>query len=117
MTLSKNYYSVLSDYFIEVEKFVKGETDTEYKKSTEMNEEDSVSYRFDIKNKKGTNVTEFALIDVLPHVGDLGISNLAETGRQFDLSLMDEVKIDDRFTVYYSTSKNPSRSELNNLVH
>lgn len=48
LILSKNYYSVLSDYFIEVEKFVKAETDTKYKKSTKMNEKESVSYRLDI---------------------------------------------------------------------
>lgn len=116
LVLSKNHYTVLSDYYILVEKFVKAEVDTEFKKTTSMGQDELVTYKLDFTNKKGRVVDRFGLIDVLPHIGDLGITNFVERGSEFDLVLSGPIKIDDRFEVRYSKDKNPSRQVLNELV-
>lgn len=116
VVLTRNNYTVLSDYYIKTEKFVKTERDDTFKKTTVMNAEDIVTYKLQFENKKGINVDTFGLIDVLPHVGDLGITNLVDRGSEFDLTLNGPVKVDERFEVVYSKSKNPSREILNEMV-
>ncbi|NLW15894.1 MAG: hypothetical protein GX038_06540, partial [Erysipelothrix sp.] len=113
---SSNVYKIISDYFVLTEKFVKGVLDTEYSKLGETTIDGEVSYKLDMTNKEGTDITSMLLMDVLPSVDDLGITDSVERGSDFTLVLNGPVKVDDRFTVFYRESKNPKRDVFNNIL-
>lgn len=110
---SSNAYHVVSDYYIITNKLVKGSLDADFVKSGTTTLSGDVHYRLEFTNKEGRNLTSFTLLDVLPSVDDLGITDGVGRGSEFGLSLKEAVKIDDRFTVLYSESKNPDRELLN----
>lgn len=76
----------------------------------------TVDYRLRLQNTGNIPLTGTVIYDILPHVGDTGVS--AETadeprGSQFTPLLQGAVTAPAGFTVQYSNSTNPCRPEVN----
>ncbi len=76
----------------------------------------SVSYKLPVANTGNVPLTDVVLYDILPFVGDTGVSDGASSqsrGSQFAPTLLGAVAAPDGFTVEYSSSTNPCRPEVN----
>src|SRR5690625_7900660 len=69
-----------------------------------------------LTNTAGRDITKMTLIDVLPSVGDLGITDNAERGSQFTPNIVGPIVLpeqwQDKVDIFYSTAKNPRRDDL-----
>lgn len=116
LLLSENLYHVVSDYYVKTEKLVKGSLDSDYVVAGKSEVDGVVTYKLSFENREGRPLSSFTLLDVLPHVGDKGITDGIERGSEFGLSLAGPLNISDKFTVYYSTATNPKRDILNDQL-
>ncbi|WP_010290315.1 prealbumin-like fold domain-containing protein [Kurthia massiliensis] len=118
---SGNQYAIIKNDNIQIVKEVKGVLDQGYSYFGRTKPGSDVSYRFNLTNISGNVIHEFMLLDVLPTVGDLGITDNVNRDSQFEVTLKGPItfvgtKWQNQVDVLYSTSKNPSRSELYSLV-
>ncbi len=77
--------------------------------------ESSIKYRVTIQNTGNANLTGVVAYDVLPYVGDTGVSDLTATtprGSSFDETLVSTQNVGAGLTLSYSSSTNPPRSEV-----
>jgi len=81
-------------------------------------------YELRISNPSSVAVHNISVIDILPHIGDTGVVDTTPRLTEWEPSLSGPVTFDggslpagiSGITVYYSTSKNPDRSEINHTV-
>ncbi|MDZ5711359.1 SpaA isopeptide-forming pilin-related protein [Jeotgalibacillus haloalkalitolerans] len=118
---SENRYTILKSDNLLITKEVKGELDSEYSLFGYTTPDGDVNYRFNLTNTTGEVIEKFSFLDVLPSVGDLGITDNVPRGSQFEVLLKGPISFtdtlwEDQVTVLYSTAKNPSRSDLYSTV-
>ncbi|WP_208559048.1 MSCRAMM family protein, partial [Marinilactibacillus kalidii] len=113
---SANEYYISGLYDVQTEKLVRGELDEAYSTFGQTVPGGAIDYRFNITNSSGKVISYMTMIDVLPSVGDLGITDNIDRGSQFTPLLTGPITVpnewQDRVTVYYSTASNPERDEL-----
>src|SRR5690625_1518811 len=109
-------YSMASDYDLQTEKLIKGPNDEEYSKFTVAPFDETVEYKLKMTNTTGKEISSMTLIDVLPSIGDLGITDNINRGSTFEPILEGPITIpdewEDKVNVFYSTAKNPERDDL-----
>lgn len=110
---SSNAYRLIDYYYLVTKKLVKGSLDNEYSSSGKMSLDGVTSYKLQIKNKEDRIIDSFTLLDVLPSIKDQGITDGVARGSEFGLTLNGPIKVDDKFNIEYSKSKNPKRDDLN----
>ena len=113
---ASNGYHVVSDYYIRTNKLVKGSLDADFSDLGETTIAGTIDYKLQFTNKEGRNITSFVLLDILPSVDDLGITDGVARGSDFGVILTGPIITSDKFTVQYSASKNPSRDDLNDVL-
>ncbi|WP_242268953.1 SpaA isopeptide-forming pilin-related protein [Bacillus cereus group sp. BfR-BA-01352] len=114
---SANKYSLVKNDNLQIEKLVKGSVDNEFSLFGHTNPDGDVTYRFNLTNTTSEVIEQFMFLDVLPSVGDLGITDNKARDSKFETTLkgpisFTDTKWQDKVTVYYSKSKNPKRDDL-----
>ncbi|MDI6679993.1 SpaA isopeptide-forming pilin-related protein [Bacillus wiedmannii] len=114
---SANKYSLVKNDNLQIEKLVKGSLDNEFSLFGHTNPDGDVTYRFNLTNTTSEIIEQFMFLDVLPSVGDLGITDNKARDSKFETTLkgpisFTDTKWQDKVTVYYSKSKNPKRDDL-----
>ncbi|MEH6935113.1 SpaA isopeptide-forming pilin-related protein [Bacillus sp. JJ783] len=114
---SANKYSIIKNDNLQITKQVKGSLDSDFSLFGHTNPDGDVTYRFNLTNTTNEIIEQFMFLDVLPSVGDLGITDTTERGSKFETTLKGPIsfagtKWQDQVTVYYSKSKNPKRDDL-----
>gem|GEM_PF-3238441 len=114
---SANKYSLVKNDNLQIEKLVKGSLDNKFSLFGHTNPNGDVTYRFNLTNTTNEIIEQFMFLDVLPSVGDLGITDNKARGSKFETTLkgpisFTDTKWRDKVTVYYSKSKNPKRDDL-----
>ena len=112
-----NIYYLIGQYDLQTKKEVKGANEKEYNLFTTVRPGATVDYRLSMTNTTKKDLGSMVLIDVLPSVNDLGITDNINRGSQFGLTLDAEgVKVpqewENKVDIYYSTSENPKRDDL-----
>lgn len=111
-----NNFILLRDTNVQTEKTVKGDKDTTYSKFAHTSPGGIIDYRLNVTNTTDENITKFVLMDALPSVGDLALTDGASRGSMFTPSMTGQITIPaewkDKVTVFYSTSTNPKRDDL-----
>ncbi|MDM0470123.1 SpaA isopeptide-forming pilin-related protein [Clostridium perfringens] len=117
---TEQYYQIAGNKNLIITKEVKGDLDKDYSKFGHVSVGNQFSYRLTLNNTTGENIQKLGFIDVLPSIGDLGITDNVSRGSMFTPTLVGEIVVPDSWkgktTVYYSTAKNPSRSDLYKYV-
>lgn len=118
---SGNEYTVLKNYGIVTQKQVKGNLDTDYSDFGHVTPGGDISYKVDVTTRNPHQaLTNFVFVDVLPTVGDLGITDNVARNSKFTPILSGPVVVPDSWKlhvqIYYSTSKNPKRGDLTEHV-
>ncbi|MGE6367182.1 SpaA isopeptide-forming pilin-related protein [Bacillus paramycoides] len=114
---SANKYSLVKNDNLQIEKLVKGSLDNEFSLFGHTTPDGDVAYRFNLTNTTNEIIEQFMFLDVLPSVGDLGITDNKARDSKFATTLkgpisFTDTKWQDKVTVYYSKSKNPKRDDL-----
>lgn len=114
---SANKYSIVKNDNLQIRKQVKGSLDNEFSLFGHTNPDGDVTYRFNLTNTTNEIIEQFMFLDVLPSVGDLGITDDTERDSKFETTLKGPIsfagtKWQDKVTVYYSKSKKPKRDDL-----
>nr|BCB22815.1 LPXTG-motif cell wall anchor domain protein [Erysipelothrix tonsillarum] len=114
MLQSLNHYQMISDYQLKIKKWVKGAKDPVYHSEARIDVEDTIDYKLSLSNQTGRAIDSFVLMDLLPSVDDRGITDFTPRNSEFNVTLSGPIQVDtEMFDVYYSTSKKPSREDLN----
>ena len=112
---SGNNYRLVKENKVRTEKLVKGANDDSYSKFGYTNLGDDISYQLRMTNL-GSKIGDFAMMDVLPSEGDLGITDNTSRGSVFTPTMKGPITISNldgkKVDIKYSESKNPSREEL-----
>lgn len=117
MLQSQNHYQMISDYQLKIKKWVKNENDALYDMQAFIELDDKIDYKLQLSNRTGKAIQEFVLMDILPNIGDRGITDFTQRNSEFDVSLTGPIGVDETlFDVFYSTSNNPSRGDLNRVL-
>ncbi|MDO7270250.1 SpaA isopeptide-forming pilin-related protein, partial [Shouchella clausii] len=113
---SGNQYYMSGKYDIQTEKLVRGELDDEFTTFGRTVPGGAIDYQLTLTNTTGSNISTMTLMDVLPSVGDLGITDNIDRGSQFTPQLIEPIQLpsqwEDRVDVYYSTAVTPERNDL-----
>ncbi len=113
---SGNTYNITNSVNVQTEKSVKGDLDTTYSSMGHASPGGVISYQLKLTNTNGVPIENMTLIDVLPSVGDLGITDNANRGSKFTPKLTGPIVLPaewaDKVEVSYSTAKNPKRDDL-----
>ncbi|MGM0007299.1 hypothetical protein IGL46_001400 [Enterococcus sp. DIV1347a] len=113
---NSNEYYVRNKNNLTIEKAIKASDDADFQMFTEGMVNQKAQYRVKISNETGKDFQNIAVLDVLPSIGDLGITDNIQRGSQFEPMLAGPIKIpaswQDAVTVSYSESKNPKRSNI-----
>ena len=113
---SGNIYSIRGEYDLQTEKFVKGELDDDWTTLGQTVPGGDIDYQLFLTNTTGKDISTMTLIDVLPSVGDLGITDNVARGSQFTPLMTGPITLptewQSKVNVYYSTAKNPKRDDL-----
>lgn len=72
----------------------------------------TADYKLMVRNMGGVLMKNLVIIDILPTAGDTGVIDLSARNSQWAPYLAGPVAAPAGATVYYSTSKNPCRTEL-----
>ena len=101
---------------VKIQKFVKGSEDSDYGQMAHTTPGGTINYRLQIT--AGQQVDKLTLMDVLPSVGDLGITDNVNRESKFTPVLTGPINVSglSGATIKYSTATNPSRSVLNNSI-
>lgn len=114
--VSHNRYLMLRASNVQSEKLVKGDQDVDFSKLGHTSPGGKIAYRLKISNTTAEPMTKFTLLDILPSVGDLGITDNSPRESKFTPLLTKEIQLpvewQDKVTVYYSTATNPKRDDL-----
>ncbi|MGM9905851.1 prealbumin-like fold domain-containing protein, partial [Lactobacillus sp.] len=114
---SQQSYSLSNYDELKTEKEVKGDLDSDYSSMAHASLGGQISYRLKFSNTDGQAITKLTLLDVLPTVGDLGITDNVDRGSQFTPVLAGPITLSNsNLEIKYSTSSKPSRALLNNSV-
>jgi uncharacterized repeat protein (TIGR01451 family) len=70
-------------------------------------------YRLTIKNQSNITMNNFEIIEILPHIGDLGVATATARSSQWRPNLVSTIDVPTGVTVYYSLAKNPCRTSVN----
>ncbi|WP_411953819.1 SpaA isopeptide-forming pilin-related protein [Alkalibacillus sp. S2W] len=113
---SGNEYHIAGQYDIQTEKLVQGELDENFSSFGQTTPGGNIDYKLALTNVTGKDISSMTMIDVLPAVDDLGITDNAERGSQFTPDLTGEIQLpsswEDKVEVYYSTALTPERDDL-----
>ncbi|MGL9999074.1 isopeptide-forming domain-containing fimbrial protein [Enterococcus sp. DIV1444a] len=113
---NSNEYYVRNKNNLTIEKAIKASDDADFQMFTGGMVNQKAQYRVKISNETGKDFQNIAVLDVLPSIGDLGITDNIQRGSQFEPMLAGPIKIpaswQDAVTVSYSESKNPKRSNI-----
>ncbi|ENH95978.1 cell wall surface anchor family protein, partial [Gracilibacillus halophilus YIM-C55.5] len=113
---SGNQYFIRSEYNLETEKRVKGELDEDYTYFGHTVPGGEIDYQLLFTNTTGKDISYMTLIDVLPSIGDLGITDNVNRGSQFTPIMTNSITLPEEWqnkvNVFYSTAKNPKRDDL-----
>ncbi|CAM4158756.1 adhesive domain-containing protein [Lederbergia lenta] len=113
---SGNIYMIRGQYDIQTEKLVKGELDDDFTHFGHTTPGGSIEYLMKLTNTTGVDITKMVLIDVLPSVGDLGITDNVDRGSKFTPKMTNSIVLPEEWknkvNVLYSTAKNPKRDDL-----
>lgn len=114
-------YIVLSNFGLNTKKEVKGNLDSDYSDFGHATLGGKVDYRISLSTRnQNQSLTNFVFVDVLPSVGDLGITDNSTRQSKFTPQLTGAIGLpgswNSHVTVYYSTAKNPSRADLTEHV-
>ncbi|WP_270447412.1 prealbumin-like fold domain-containing protein [Lactobacillus delbrueckii] len=114
---SQQSYSLSSYDMLKTEKEVKGDLDSSYSSMAHASLGGRISYRLKFSNTDGQAITKLTLLDVLPTVGDLGITDNVDRESKFTPVLTGPITLNNsNLEIKYSTSSKPSRQLLNNSV-
>ncbi|GHV97411.1 hypothetical protein lacNasYZ03_02110 [Lactobacillus nasalidis] len=114
---SQQAYSLSNYDELKLQKEVKGDLDTDYSSMAHASLGGQIDYRLNISSTNGQAITKLTLLDLLPAVGDLGITDNVNRDSQFTPTLTGEISLNNSaFEIKYSTSSNPSRQLLNDSV-
>lgn len=117
MLQSQNHYQMISDYQLEIKKWVKNAQDTFYDTQAHIELDDKIDYKLQLTNRTGKVINQFVLMDILPSIGDRGITDFTQRNSEFDVSLNGPIGVDESlFNVFYSTTSSPSRQDLNDVL-
>ncbi|UOQ87028.1 SpaA isopeptide-forming pilin-related protein [Gracilibacillus salinarum] len=113
---SGNEYYMSGQYNIQTEKLVRGALDDTFTKFGSTVPGGEIDYQLTLTNTTGDDISSMTLMDVLPSVGDLGITDNIDRGSQFTPSLVKTIQIptswEDRVDIYYSSVATPERDDL-----
>ncbi|KGX84743.1 SpaA isopeptide-forming pilin-related protein [Pontibacillus litoralis] len=113
---SGNIYDMRGHYDLQPKKFVKGELDTEWNSFGQTVPGGTIDYKLNLTNTTGKDISTMTFIDVLPSVGDLGITDNVSRGSQFTPLMTGPITLPaewkGKVSVYYSTAANPKRDDL-----
>lgn len=113
---SGNEYYISGQYNIQTEKLVRGELDDEFTTFGRTVPGGAIDYQLTLTNTTGSTISTMTLMDVLPSIGDLGITDNIDRGSQFTPQLTEAIQLPsqwaDRVDVYYSTALTPERDDL-----
>ncbi|MGM8366647.1 SpaA isopeptide-forming pilin-related protein, partial [Virgibacillus sp. W0181] len=113
---SGNVYYITGQYNIQTEKLIKGQLDDSYTHFGSTVPGGSIDYRLTLTNTTGKDISSMTLIDVMPSVNDLGITDNIDRGSQFTPELSGAIQLpsswQEKVNVYYSTVKTPERDDL-----
>ncbi len=116
---SSNQYRIVKENRIITTKLVKGDQDKGFSKFGHTSPGGTIDYQLTMKNN-GSAIGTFALIDVLPSVGDLGITDNVRRDSKFAPIMTGPISLpgewNGKVTVYYSEATNPKRDSLDKLV-
>lgn len=114
---SEQSYSLSNYDMLKTEKEVKGDLDSSYSSLAHASLGGQISYRLKFSNTDGHAITKLTLLDVLPTVGDLGITDNVDRESKFTPVLTGPITLNNsNLEIKYSTSSKPSRQLLNNSV-
>ncbi|WP_240144327.1 isopeptide-forming domain-containing fimbrial protein, partial [Enterococcus faecalis] len=117
---SANQYRMVKENQITTEKLVKGEQDKEYGKMGHTSPGGKIDYQLNMTNK-GNTIGNFVMMDVLPSIDDLGITDNTSRDSKFTPELQGPISVSNdwkgKVTVLYSESTNPSRKDLDSNVN
>lgn len=114
---SKQSYSLSSYDNLKTEKEVKGDLDSSYSSLAHVSLGGQISYRLKFSNTDGQAISKLTLLDVLPSVGDLGITDNVDRESKFTSVLTGPISLtNSNLEIKYSTASKPSRQLLNNSV-
>src|SRR5690606_14142759 len=76
-----------------------------------------MDYKLVLTNTSNVSVTNITLVDIFPHVGDIGVVDLKPRDSEWRPNLQGPVlstgsSVASPLTIYYSTAPNPCRPEL-----
>lgn len=113
---SGNRYVIRGMHDVQTELYVKGSLDTAYSAMGKSAAGGNTHYKLILTNTTGKDLESMTLIDVLPSVGDLGITDHVPRGSQFALKMKGPIVVppawNGKVNLYYSTEANPARDEL-----
>ncbi|GAF63280.1 hypothetical protein BTS2_0171 [Bacillus sp. TS-2] len=113
---SGNEYYMSGQYNIQTEKLVRGELDDAFTTFGRTVPGGGIDYQLTLTNTTGSTISTMTLMDVLPSIGDLGITDNIDRGSQFTPQLAEAIQLPsqwtDRVDVYYSTALTPERDDL-----
>ncbi|MFY7884990.1 MAG: SdrD B-like domain-containing protein, partial [Dolichospermum sp.] len=98
------------------EKWVKGSLDAGYSRypaSGRTTPGGIADYKLKLKNAGTVALKNIKVIDIFPYVGDIGVVDLSARGSQWQPFFVGPVVAPAGATVYYSTSTNPCRTDIN----
>ncbi|UQF70686.1 SpaA isopeptide-forming pilin-related protein [Vagococcus lutrae] len=117
MIKSGNIYHIAGQYDLQSEKFIKKSDETEWSKATQkILPGEKIDYQLVMTNQTNHTFESMILMDVLPSVGDIGLTDNINRGSHFTPYLTGPVSLPsewkDKVDVFYSQSKNPKKDEL-----
>jgi len=100
---------------LESVKWVKGQSDADWSRypATGLTVPGGMAdYKLIVRNSGNVPATRLVIIDILPFIGDGGVIDLSARNSQWRPNLASTVSGPSGITVYYSTSGNPTRTEV-----
>ncbi|WP_167630562.1 adhesive domain-containing protein, partial [Listeria valentina] len=120
MIKTGNKYSLLREDKISTSKLVKGDLDSAFSKFGHASPGGTIDYQLKLTNDGDTDISSMVLMDVLPSIGDLGITDNSNRGSQFAPILTGPIEVPavwaGKVAITYSTATNPSRADLTQNV-
>ncbi|WP_221641507.1 isopeptide-forming domain-containing fimbrial protein [Listeria seeligeri] len=120
LVVSGNKYYVLREDKITTSKLVKGDQDADFSKFGHTSLGGKIDYQLNLTNDGETQIDQMVLMDVLPSVGDLGITDNTQRGSQFTPIMTGPITVPDawagKVAITYSTATNPTRDDLTQNV-
>lgn len=117
---SGNNYTLNGIHDLQAEKFVRQTDDDEWSNLAKVTPGENFEYKLFMTNTTGKDLSSMTLIDVLPSVGDIGITDNVARGSKFTPSLKGPIHLpaewQGKVKVFYSKAKNPKRDDLTRNV-